>query len=280
MSEDLLVWYAIYFKLFVSFVVVVVLLFFQTVPMGKLHRGGWGFELPGKPAWVIFELFPLLSFHFFYWYPVSESSLNPTSLIILGMFTLHYVQRVFIYPLTAPSIAPVSIGLILSACMLNTVNGYMNGRSHGPLNTYTGDEIREPYVWVGMATFLWGFLSNIYCDQLMFYLRRKAIERYNDSKKGDKANVDVSDLVIGPTGSIYVIPTGYLYEYVSCAPYFAECVEWLGWAIASQRPSAFTFSIFVFANLVPRAISSHKWYLQKFGEKYPKNRKAVIPFLL
>jgi 3-oxo-5-alpha-steroid 4-dehydrogenase 1 len=30
--------------------------------------------------------------------------------------------------------------------------------------------------------------------------------------------------------------------------------------------------------VVPRAISHHKWYKQKFQE-YPKERKAILPFL-
>jgi hypothetical protein len=42
---------------------------------------------------------------------------------------------------------------------------------------------------------------------------------------------------------------------------------------------AFSFAVWTFANLVPRAINHHQWYHEKF-EDYPENRKAVIPFLL
>jgi len=35
----------------------------------------------------------------------------------------------------------------------------------------------------------------------------------------------------------------------------------------------------VFFNLVPRAIDHHKWYKKEFAD-YPKERKAVIPFIL
>jgi hypothetical protein len=41
---------------------------------------------------------------------------------------------------------------------------------------------------------------------------------------------------------------------------------------------ALSFAIWTFANLVPRALNHHNWYKDKFPD-YPKNRKAVFPFL-
>ncbi|SLI77774.1 steroid dehydrogenase [Mycobacteroides abscessus subsp. abscessus] len=32
-------------------------------------------------------------------------------------------------------------------------------------------------------------------------------------------------------------------------------------------------------NLVPRAFATHRWYREKFAD-YPRNRKALIPFLI
>jgi 3-oxo-5-alpha-steroid 4-dehydrogenase 1 len=32
------------------------------------------------------------------------------------------------------------------------------------------------------------------------------------------------------------------------------------------------------ANLVPRAIATHRWYREKFPD-YPKDRKILIPFV-
>ena len=37
-------------------------------------------------------------------------------------------------------------------------------------------------------------------------------------------------------------------------------------------------AVFTFANLAPRAWSHHKWYRKKFPD-YPKQRRAVIPFI-
>jgi 3-oxo-5-alpha-steroid 4-dehydrogenase 1 len=76
----------------------------------------------------------------------------------------------------------------------------------------------------------------------------------------------------------YKIPYGGLFEYVSAANLAAEILEWFGFAIACWSLPALTFACFTFFNTAPRGRSHHKWYIEKF-EEYPKNRKAVIPFI-
>jgi len=60
---------------------------------------------------------------------------------------------------------------------------------------------------------------------------------------------------------------------------FGEMVEWLGFAIACWSLSGFAWWIYVIGNLGPRAIAHHRWYHQYFKQSYPKNRKALIPFV-
>ncbi|NAW45030.1 DUF1295 domain-containing protein, partial [Salmonella sp. gx-f4] len=60
----------------------------------------------------------------------------------------------------------------------------------------------------------------------------------------------------GETG--YKIPTGFLYEYISCPNYFGEIMEWIGYAILGWNLPALAFAIFTFANIGPRAIAHHK----------------------
>ena len=58
-----------------------------------------------------------------------------------------------------------------------------------------------------------------------------------------------------------------------------EIIEWLGFSIAAWNLTAFSFALYTMANLIPRAMDHHRWYHSKF-EDYPKNRKAVIPYIL
>ncbi|MFM7990626.1 MAG: hypothetical protein ACKPKO_66025, partial [Candidatus Fonsibacter sp.] len=44
------------------------------------------------------------------------------------------------------------------------------------------------------------------------------------------------------------------------ANYFGECLEWLGFAIASWSLPALAFSWFTFANIGPRAYHHHLFY--------------------
>lgn len=39
------------------------------------------------------------------------------------------------------------------------------------------------------------------------------------------------------------------------------------------------FACWTFANLGPRAKTHQRWYIEKFGDEYPSDRKAMIPFL-
>ncbi|GAG66659.1 unnamed protein product [marine sediment metagenome] len=69
-----------------------------------------------------------------------------------------------------------------------------------------------------------------------------------------------------------------MFKWVSSPSYFGEITEWAGWAILTFSFPGLVFVAWTFANLAPRALSIHKWYLETFPD-YPKNRKALIPYL-
>ena len=76
----------------------------------------------------------------------------------------------------------------------------------------------------------------------------------------------------------YSIPTGFLFEYVTSPQYFTELTGFLGWAIMTWSPAGLFIFLISAANLIPRAIASHKWYHEKF-DNYPTKRKVLIPFV-
>lgn len=107
-----------------------------------------------------------------------------------------------------------------------------------------------------------GFIINLHSDSVLRNLRQQ------------KSNYE--EITSVPK---YKIPYGGFFEIVSCANFFGELIEWLGYAIASSSIAAWAFWIFVCANLIPRGISHHQWYLEKFQD-YPKDRYAIIPFVV
>lgn len=88
-------------------------------------------------------------------------------------------------------------------------------------------------------------------------------------------------------------------EWISCCE-VGEIIEWIGFAIACWSLPAAAFALYTFSNIGPRAykvrevqifdcftfdvfvqspfIQHHQWYQKKF-DNYPKERKAVIPFI-
>ncbi|MEX2589838.1 MAG: hypothetical protein WD334_06510, partial [Chitinophagales bacterium] len=74
-------------------------------------------------------------------------------------------------------------------------------------------------------------------------------------------------------------PNGGLFRYVSSPNLFGEIIEWTGWALMTWSMPTLSFAIWTWANLLPRALDHHRWYNSYFKE-YPKERKAVIPFVL
>jgi 3-oxo-5-alpha-steroid 4-dehydrogenase 1 len=77
----------------------------------------------------------------------------------------------------------------------------------------------------------------------------------------------------------YQIPQKGLFKYVSCPNHFGEIMEWIGFAIIAWNIAALSFAVWTICNLLPRALNHHAWYKETF-ENYPKNRKALIPYIL
>ncbi len=111
----------------------------------------------------------------------------------------------------------------------------------------------EPNFILGVFAFFVGMFINISSDNILMNLRK------SDEDKG------------------YYIPTGGFFHYVSAPNFFGEILEWTGWAVANWSLPAAAFAFFTFCNIGPRGVQHHKWYQQKFGDKYPRARKAVIP---
>jgi len=83
-----------------------------------------------------------------------------------------------------------------------------------------------------------------------------------------------------PAGSTQrKIPHGFLFELVSCPNYFAEVMAWVGFTVLSQTLAAALFTLMGFGQMYVWAVKKHRRYKQEF-DTYPKNRTAMVPFLL
>jgi len=171
--------------------------------------------------------------------------------------------------------------------------------------------------WVGMGLAVGGFIGNVVHDEILFAIRRNAKAKGKGKADSKNTNEDTANANATPKlKEHYAIPHGGLYSIVSFPNYFCEWVEWFGFALAAGPipdfallPAAkallaaatgarFTemghlFSPFVdtvtppwvflfveIAVMAPRAIRGHRWYHERFRGSYPRERRAVIPWLL
>lgn len=233
-----------------------------------------GRTIPAPIAWFLFES-PTLWLTILL-FPLGKNHSNPKSIIHISFYLIHYFHRVLIYPLVMFLIInrknPKSGGHdypikeTVLGTIYNLLNAYLQARSASEYTDFGNDKLFRFRFLFGTAIFAAGMAINVSSDYALLKLKS---DQTTASGEGDK----------GIVKNRYKIPKGGMFELVSCPNYFGEIMEFFGWALVTCRWAPFIFFLNTCSILIPRAFAHHKWYLDKFGEKYPKNRKAVIPFL-
>lgn len=245
--------YALSFVVLFGAVSFVVLLFISA-PYGRHVRDGWGPVMPARLAWVLMEAPSPIGCAYVFVRFAGYERLVPT--LLVTCFLVHYVDRAFLYPFRMKIDGKTKpVFTVVLAFVFNCCNGSLIGYGLTELGAHlTTAWLADPRFLVGVTLFWLGFFANRRSDAIVLALRK-------------------------PGESGYKIPRGFLFEYVSAPNYLAEIVEWAGFALATWSTAGAAFAFFTITNLAPRAISNHKWYLEKFSD-YPKERKALIPFVL
>jgi len=234
-------------------VVTFLLLLKITAPYGRHTKSNWGLQISNNLGWVIMEA-PVMILLMYFVLSHTENQ-NAVSWTLIAAFMFHYINRTFIFPFrlrTKGKKMPVVI--VAAAIIFNLVNGFSLGYYFAHFASYEKEYFTEINFIAGGLLFVSGVFINWKSDSILINLRKP-----------------------GETG--YVIPQGWLFRYVSCPNLFGEIVEWTGFALMSWNLPAVSFLVWSCANLIPRAISHHKWYKQKF-ENYPQERTAIFPGLV
>lgn len=225
-----------------------------SAPYGRHRRRGWGPGLPNRIGWIMMELPALGAFAYFFL--TGNTPKTAASWLFFGCWVLHYTYRSLIFPWRLPA-GRKRMPLLIAgmAILFNSVNGYLNGTSIGSLlPAYPSGWFFHPAFLTGFALFATGLGLNWQADNLLLHLRHT-----------------------NPDG--YGIPHGGLFDLIACPNYFAEIIEWLGFAVMTLSPAAFAFLLWTAANLIPRALVHRRWYSQHF-DNYPPERRAIFPGIL
>lgn len=81
------------------------------------------------------------------------------------------------------------------------------------------------------------------------------------------------------------VPTGGLFDWISCPHYLCEITTWCGFLLLTRVLASFVFLILGAVIVGSYALARHQRYRAEFdgneGRKlYPQSRKAILPFLL
>ncbi len=228
----------------------ILVIFKIKAPYGRHSSDQWGPVIDNKWGWFWMELpafiiMPILAL-------AGPEPKTDLSYLLVFLWSYHYFFRTFVFPFrlkTKDKKMPLVI--VCSALFFNGINGLVNGYFIGFVS-HSSQEVLSANVLIGLCVFCSGMIINRYADKKLISLRKK-----------DQG---------------YFIPKGGIFNYISCPNHFGEIIEWAGFAIIAWSLPALSFFIWTFCNLVPRALNHHQWYHSYFKD-YPKNRKAVIPFI-
>ncbi|KAM5530870.1 hypothetical protein V8D89_015455 [Ganoderma adspersum] len=76
------------------------------------------------------------------------------------------------------------------------------------------------------------------------------------------------------------IPRGYGFGLVSCPNYFFETLAWAAVTVMTGSYAAGIFLVVSTYQMTVWALKKHRNYKKEFGKEYPRNRKAMFPFIL
>jgi 3-oxo-5-alpha-steroid 4-dehydrogenase 1 len=183
------------------------------------------------------------------------ASLNSVTWILFLLFSAHYVHRTFIFPFRIKgSSKKMPLGVILLAIIFNVFNGFFIGYYLANFASYDSSWLLGMPFILGAIMFAIGAYINWRADSILIRIRATGFSGYK-------------------------IPSGFLFEKVSCPNHLGEMIEWSGYALMSFNLPALSFAVWTLANLIPRALAHHKWYKSYFND-YPQNRKAFIPGII
>ncbi|KAJ1890434.1 hypothetical protein LPJ66_007480 [Kickxella alabastrina] len=121
---------------------------------------------------------------------------------------------------------------------------------------------KSPPVWAviaGLAAYAYASVHQWRCHHILYNLRTQSLRE----------------------DSGYVVPTGDLFAYVACPHFFCEILVYVAiWMVTGFQATTLLWNIgWIITGLGITAGESHRWYKRTFGDKYPRNRRALVPFI-
>lgn len=232
---------------------------FMTAPYGRFGDAWPWAKVDARLGWFLMELPATLVFWLCFLRGDRTTELVPA--LIAGIWAVHYLNRGFLFPLlmrVPRGSRTFSVFLVVTGMFVTSIHGYLNGQflaQHA--HHLTRDWLGDPRFLGGLALYVGGLALNIHSDAIVRRLRT-----VDELERGVK---------------VYRIPRGGGFTLVSNPQYFGELIAWIGFALLTWSLAGVYILTISAANLIPRAVANHRWYIDKFPD-YPR-RWILVPFL-
>lgn len=208
---------------------------------------------------------PLFIYPIFYYFPVykyfgypAERVIHPAQTYAMYYFCFHYAKRIletFFVHRFSHATSPLS-NVFRNCCYYWIFSAVIAYFVNHPLYT----PVSEKQMKIGFGLGIVCQVANFYCHILLRNLR-------------------------GPGGKGgYQIPSGFLFNIVTCANYTTEIYQWLGFNIATQTVAGYTFLAVATFIMTNWALAKHRRLKKLFDgkdgrPKYPRRWVILPPFL-
>jgi 3-oxo-5-alpha-steroid 4-dehydrogenase 1 len=232
---------------------------FVASPYGRFGSDKYGVSLNPKLGWWLMEIPATVVFLWFYVH--GPRALEPTPLVLGAIWMIHYGNRGWFFPLSIRTVpgkrSSFSLMVMAMGMFVTSIHGYLNATWFTEYGRHlTTAWLTDPRFLAGVAVY--------YCGFFLILSSESIVRRLRDPKH---------------PGTDYRIPYGGGYRFVSSPQYLGELIAWAGFALLTWGLPGVMIFLISAANLVPRALATHRWYLEKFPD-YPKDRKALIPYVV
>ena len=191
---------------------------------------------------------------------------SPPSIFFLVLWLCHYIHRGLLHPLSMRySAATVPLYICAGGALPNWTFAAAAAIHLASVSYPSPSYFYDPRCIIGTLMFVFGFFVNRWSDFTLRALRSEESQARHPGRR-------------------YLVPRGFLFEFISCPNYFGEALMWVGWATATSSLVGVLWATFGLSTFVPRAVATRKWYGETFdGAELPHGGsaqwKALIPFL-
>jgi 3-oxo-5-alpha-steroid 4-dehydrogenase 1 len=175
--------------------------------------------------------------------------------------------------------SPIHIVVCLMALSFQLSNATALGgwlAAYGPVTAAAWSRRSTATLGLGAAVWAAGLAGNIWHDDILRELRRKAAREQaeKEAKEGAAAKAQGKSV-----DKVYLMPEAGLFRWILYPHYLCEWIEWAGfWAFGGPACiPARSFVVNEVATMWPRARQGYFWYIHRFGKEKVGSRTAILP---